>query len=147
VNQQQHAAGTQVRARLRANAIEEHASVGAGFPRARQSSPRQLAGGRRHVGRIGDDQVEPPAPHGLEQIADDRADADPVEPRVAPCRHHGLPGHVDRHHIPAAVSRRRHRQHATAGAQVKSDGVGAKSLALQLVDEHPGVAGRLKHSR
>jgi hypothetical protein len=42
VNQQQHAAGTQVRARLRANAIEEHASVGAGFPRARQSSPRQL---------------------------------------------------------------------------------------------------------
>jgi hypothetical protein len=45
------------------------------------------------------------------------------------------------------VSRRRHRQHATAGAQVKSDGVGGKSLALQLVDEHPAVAGRLEHSR
>jgi hypothetical protein len=84
VDDEQAAAGAQVRGRLGEDAVEQRAAVGASLPCAAQAAARQLVIRRRHVGRIGDDRVELLAGHGLEQAAAQRPHAHAVEARVEP---------------------------------------------------------------
>src|SRR3954470_3280613 len=139
VHDEQDTAGAQVRRRLLEQAVQHEAAVAAGVPGALRAAGRQHVGGRRHVGRVGDDHVEARVAELGEEVAAQGADPHAVEPRVEPRGEHRPPREVDGGDVARAAARRADRQRAAAGAHVEDRRPRADDLLAQRARQHPRV--------
>ena len=133
--------------RLVDDAVQQRAPVGAGVPVAPAPPARQAVVLAGQVGRVADDQVEAQAADRREQVAAQRADAHAVRARVEAHREHRAAREVDGGHLAGAAPRRRHGQHAAAGAQVQHRRARRQRRHAQGVREHPRVAERPEDAR
>jgi hypothetical protein len=146
VHEHHRAAGAQVLGGARADAVEQHAAVGARVDRPLRAVRRQRLVLSGEVGRVRGDRVEALAGDRGEQIAAQRAHAHTVEPRVDPDRRHRAARHVDRGDRPGAAARRRERDRAAPRAEVEHARAGAQ-LRAEVAGEQPRVRAGPEHAR
>ena len=145
VRDQQRAAGFEVMRRLGDQPIQERAAVRPRLGVARGAASRER-GRRGQVRRVGDDQVEGLAGHGIEQLAAAGADAYAVESRVEVRRHERPSRDVYCGHRSGGCERGRDCQHARAGTDVEHGAVHAR-VTTEVLGQHPRVASRCEDPR
>lgn len=96
VNQEQHSAGPEQTGCSGTQPVDDQAAVVPGIPRSGRAPPGRSGIRRGHIGRIAEDQVEPSAARGSQQIAPDSFDPQPGERRVQACGEDRTVGAVDR---------------------------------------------------
>ena len=139
---QQHApARSQVRRRAIADAVDEHAPVGSRVPRTGRAT-RRVAARRGDVRRVGDDEVEAPPPHRLEQVTTQHLEREAVEASVQPRTSDRPPADVDRCRM-SAQPRRGQSEDAGPRAEVEHRSTREVThMTGQHAAEQRAVAGR-----
>lgn len=121
VNDQQRAAGVQMRRRLGDEAVQDDAAVVAGVPRALRPARRGVVPLRiGNVRGIGDYDIETLIVQRREQIAAPCADRDAVEPGVQACGHDRPARDVDSGDVACPGAGGRDRKRPAPGADVQN---------------------------
>jgi len=143
VHQQQAAAGSEQRGRLVADTVEDHPAVAPPVPRACCPVLGQPVGGRRDVGRVGDDDVEALAGDRAAEVPAADSHSAPPQVGVEPGAGQRSPGEVDGGDAAAGDAGGYGRYRTGAGPELEHPGTrggAVGQLPTHDVGEQPGVA-------
>lgn len=129
---------------LRADWVQVGPSQGASLPRPGAPPSGQVRHRAGQIRRIGDDQVKAGVADWLEQVAADRGQSDAVESCIEACCEHRATRHIDGNDLGAP--RGGDRQDAASRAQIQNPAPPVQRLLRQVMDEQPGIAGRLEYA-
>ncbi|GAA2614400.1 hypothetical protein GCM10010304_79220 [Streptomyces roseoviolaceus] len=141
LHEQEHPARTQQGGRLPADPVDDQPPVTARVPGTGRAARLPVARRRRHVRRIGQDQIERLSAHGIEEVAVPDAEGESRQPGVQPRGPHGGPGHVNSGH-PETAARGLESQGAGPGAHVEDLRARGQRLVGQGAGQQLGVVLR-----
>lgn len=147
VDQEQDAAGEEVRGRRRDDRIEERPPVTAGVDGPAGPAAGEVLAGGGDVRRVGDHGVEAPPRDGAEEAPADGLDADARPQSVHAAGGDRPAGDVDRRHAGAEIARGTDRDGAGARAELEDPRATGEGLVGEGVGEQPGVGAGTEHPR